>query len=410
MATKLQEAFEKLEAKRKELAEIFEKYPNMDMDEKVATDIKARNDELTDLGKKVDELKSIDAIAEKNRQAIEEGSKRQPMDWQKNAKPGDPTANREEEKSFGQRVVESKAFTEYKKGSGVGPAVELDGTRLLERKTVFDTSTGYAPQAIRIPKIVDYAAQRPMVVDLMPQGATDQNAVVYMEETTQTNAAAETSEKGSYPESALAFTEKSSTVRKIATFIPITDEALEDVPMMASVIDNRLNLLVRMREETQIISGDGAAPNLRGILQTVGIQTQAKGADPTPDAVYKAMTKVQVSAFLPANGVVMHPNDWQDIRLLRTVDGIYIWGSPAEAGPERIWGLPVVKTTSIAENTGLVGAFDLAVMLFRKKLVTIQISNSHSDYFIKGQLAVRADERVALVVFRPAAFCTVTGI
>jgi HK97 family phage major capsid protein len=408
MATKVQEAFEKLEVKRKELAEIFEKYPNMDMDEKVAKDIKARNDELTDLGKKWEEVKALSDIEEKNRKAQEDGNQRKEMGWQK-VKPGD-AAPREEEKSFGQMVVESKAFTEYKKGSGAGPAFELDGSRLLERKALFDTSTGYAPQAVRIPKLVDYAVQRPMVVDLIPQGPTDQNAIPYMEETTLTNAAVEVLEGGAYPDSALGYTEKSSTVRKIATYLPVTDEALEDVPMMASLIDNRLSLFLRMREETQVIGGDGNAPNLRGILNVVNVQVQAKGADPTPDTIYKAITKVQVSSFLPADGFVTHPTDWQDIRLLRTVDGIYIWGSPADPGPDRIWGLPVIKTTSITVNTGLVGAFGAASQIFRKKMITIQISNSHDDYFIKGKLAVRADERIALVVYRPAAFCMTTGI
>jgi len=409
MPTKLQEKQGVLELKQKEMHEIFVKYPNMDMDATVAADLKARNLELADLGKEVDELKSLAAMDEKNRREIESGEQVKGMDWQR-SKDGKLSSEQEEEKSFGQRVVESKAFTEYVKGSGNGPVSELEAKGLGERKAVFDSATGYAPQAVRMGKIVDFAAERPMVVDLIPGGQTDQNAVVYMEETTSTNAAAETSEKSDAPESTLAFTEKSSSVRDIRTFLPVTEIALEDAPMMQSVIDNRLNYFIRMREETQLIGGDGNAPNLRGILNVVGIQTQAKGADPVPDAIYKAMTLVRVNAWLAASGIVMHPNDWQAVRLLRTVDGIYIWGSPAEAGPERIWGLPVVQSTSMTENSAIVAAFDAAMQVFTKKQISIQISNSHSDYFIKGQLAIRATKRVAFVVYRPKGICTVTGI
>lgn len=409
MASKLQEKMGVLEQKRLELHEIFEKYPNLDMDATVAADIKARNTEMADLGKEVEGLKALAEIDEKNRAAIAEGGEVKGMDWQR-GQGGRTERNPEDEKSFGQRVVESKAFTDYAKGSGNGPASEIEGKGLVERKTVFDSSTGYAPQAVRTGKVVDYAAERPMVIDLIPSGETDQNAVAYMEETTMTNAAAETAEKSDAPESALAFTEKTSSVRDIRTFIPITETALEDAPMIRSIIDNRLSYFIRMREETQIVSGNGNAPNLRGMLSTVGIQTQAKGADPTPDAIYKGMTLVRTGAFMSASGIVMHPNDWQAIRLLRTTDGIYIWGSPAEAGPERIWGLPVVQTTSMTENSAIVAAFDLAMQVFRKKSFSIQISNSHSDYFIKGQLAIRATERIAFVVYRPAAICTVTGI
>lgn len=410
MATKLQEKYGVLEQKRRELAGIFEKYPNMDMDATVAADIKSRNDELTALGKEFDELKSLASIEEKNRQAQESAEQREVLDWQLKGKVGENQPNREEEKSFGQRVIESKAFADYKRGSGQGPVSEIDAKGLFERKAVFTSLTGYAPQAVRMGPTVDFAAERPMVVDLIPGGETDQNAIVYMEETTMTNAAAETTEGNDAPESTLAFTEKSSAVRDIRTFIPVTEIALEDAPMMQSVIDNRLNYFIRMREETQLISGNGNAPNLRGMLSTVGIQTQAKGADPVPDAIYKGMTLIRVNALMAASGIVLHPNDWQGIRLLRTADGIYIWGNPSEAGPERIWGLPVVQSTSMTENTALLAAFDAAMQVFTKKQISIQISNSHSDYFIKGQLAIRATKRVAFVVYRPAAICTVTGI
>jgi len=411
MATKLQEKQGELEAKAKSLHEIFEKYPDMNMPEDVAKSIKPLNDELTDLGKEVDSLKALEQISRNAQQILEDGGSRQDsgMSWQK-GRDGQSGSQHNQAKSLGERFIESKAFKEYQRGQGVGPADEIEAKELFERKAVFDSSTGYAPQAVRMGTLVDYATQRPMVSDLIPSGETTQNSIVYMEETTSTNAAAETAEKSDSPESALAFTQKDSAVRDIRTYLPVTEIALEDAPQMASVINNRLNLFIRMRRETQIISGDGNAPNLRGLMNIVGKQTQAKGADPTPDAFYKAMTLVMTGSYLDPNGIVINPLDWEPIRLLKTLDGVYIWGSPADVGPERMWGLPIVKTTSMTQNTGIVAAFDTAMQLFFKKMISIQISNSHNDYFIKHQLAVRASERVALVVYRPAAICTVTGI
>ncbi|MEX0843404.1 MAG: hypothetical protein WD120_03565 [Gemmatimonadota bacterium] len=42
--------------------------------------------------------------------------------------------------------------------------------------------------------------------------------------------------------------------------------------------------------------------------------------------------------------------------------------------------------------------------------IEVQISNSHSDYFVKGKQAIRADMRVALVIYRASAFSEVTGV
>ncbi len=98
---------------------------------------------------------------------------------------------------------------------------------------------------------------------------------------------------------------------------------LNDFASLSSFVDNGLRLGVPLEEERQILLGSGTPPALRGILNTTGIQTQAKGADPTPDAIAKAITKVRVVIGEPT-AIVVHPNDWQEIALLRTADGLYI--------------------------------------------------------------------------------------
>ncbi|QES45261.1 phage major capsid protein [Streptomyces venezuelae] len=406
----LKEAQGKLDNVNAKLAEIFDEAGQAYDLSKVkcirgtshekAAEIRKLNDEATDLGRQVDNLVQVQKAAERTRSAQEgretgDGADRDEHERER----GKP------QKSFGQLFTESAAYKQ--KQGRTGPESTLD----IHLKTLLSESAGWAPPTVRTGRVVDYATRPIQVVDLIPQTTTSNTAVTYMEETTFTNAAAETDEGGTYPEAALALTEKSSLVRKIAVFLPVTDEQLEDVGQVQGYVDNRLPFMVRQRLDGQILNGNGTAPNLRGLLNVVGIQTQAKGSDPVPDAVYKALVKVRVTGRAIPNAVVMHPTDWQNIRLLRTADGIYIWGNPSDAGPERIWGLQVAQTDAFTSaGTSLVGDFANYIELAVRRGIDVQVSNSHSTYFVEGKQALRADMRAALVPYRPAAFCTVTGL
>lgn len=406
---------EKLNAKRAELAEIFAKaatkvdgQDRYNLTPEQLEDVKARNAEIDDLAKQVEDLKSADEIYQKNAQAIRE-SQRAATSLPLGGKNADGNHEQPRQaKSLGELFVESE---EYKKRRGIkGLEVKLNDFDFLEVKTLMETGAGFAPQIIRTGKVVEYAHRRPVVADIIPQSPTDQSSVVYMEETTSTNNAATRSEGGQAGESAIAYTERTAPVREIATFLPVTEIQIEDVAQARSLIDNRLLTFLDLAEELQLLTGDGSAPNIDGFLNKSGVQSQAKSTDPVPDAIYKGITKVRATGMAEPSALVIHPNDWQDIRLLRTTDGIYIWGNPSEAGPERVWGLPAVVTTAETENTALLGDFQLYSEIFRRRGANIKVSDSHSDYFIKGKLAIRADKRVALAIYRATAFCKVTGI
>jgi HK97 family phage major capsid protein len=272
------------------------------------------------------------------------------------------------------------------------------------------TTAGWAPESLRQPGFVEGVTRPIQLLDIIPMFRTGYEQVVYMEETTRVHAAAERAEGAAYAESQFAFTERTSPVRKITDSLPVTDEQLEDVAQVQSYINGRLTFGLRQRLDGQSLVGDATGANLRGIKNVVGIQTQAKGADPVPDAFYKAMTKIRLTGRAIPTHHLMHPEDWQGVRLLRTADGVYIWGSPSEAGPERLWGLPVVQEDADAQGTGYVGSFQPAWLgLYERRGVDIQIGYVGTQ-FTEGKRTVRGDMRFAFVVMRPAAFCEVTGL
>lgn len=299
--------------------------------------------------------------------------------------------------------IESPAFKQYDRVTRRSPVAEV------EVKTLLDT-TGFPVFSARSNVLIPFPTRRPVVSDLMPNGVIAQPRFLYMEETTNTNGADTVAEGAQKPESALAFEEKDAPVRKIATVLPVTDELFDDAPAMRSYVQGRMTIFLQLAEEDQLLNGSGVAPDIEGILTNAGIQTQAKGGDTIPDAIYKAATKIEVNSFLSATGVVIHPNDWQDVRLLKDSTGNYLFGSPMVGDIERIFGYAVVKTQAIAEGTALVGAWDTAAMVLRRTGIAFAVSTEHSDFFIKNKLMLRIEERLAMPVFRPTGFCQVTGI
>jgi len=397
-----------LEGKQDRLGQIFgQAGEGLDLDkvtaitgtsaEKAAA-IKQLNDELTALGAEVDRLEeTVKAQKDHDDAKVRFGSR----DDQDSGGDKGKSRDEKERKTIGELFAESDAFKQFRS--------HAESTLDIGVKTLFQTSAGWSPEAVRSGRVVLDEQEEPGVLDFIPSVPTSQNAYVYMEETTFTNNAAGVAEGGAFPEAAFALTERSSSVRKIATFIPVTDEQLEDEAAASAYLNARLPFQLRQKVDQQILTGGGGS-DLTGLLNVVGIQTQAKGADPTPDAVYKAMVKIRVTGKAAATASVWHPNDWQDIRLLRTADGIYIWGNPADAGPERIWGLRVVQSTFETENTVLLADFARYVLVVERRGITMKVSDSHDDYFVKGKQAIRADVRLALVALRPTAIATVTGV
>lgn len=401
---------EELAAKRQQLAALFTKDANgeYNMSAEVVDEIQRRSRELEDLQAKYEQARQLAAIEGGVAAAAGRGREVQP-------EAGHVASGRPARQlmSLGDLFVGSRAYQAFRSGrKDTGDLEEIGydpGFQL--RATTMTRAAGFAPESLRTGRVVDAATRPPRVIDAYPMAPTTQAAVVFMRETTFTNNAAEAAESsGSAGEAALAYTQITSTVQKIAVHLPVTEEQLADVEGMRERIDNRLELMLRQRLDVQLVSGNGTAPNLEGILNTTGIQTQAKGTDPAFDAIFKAITLVRFTGFAEPDALILHPNDWQDIRLTRTTDGIYILGNPGDVGPERLWGLPVYVSTAATENTGIVGDYMGYAEVAYRQGVEFAVTDSHGTDFLGGVLRVKATLRVAHVVYRPAAFCAVTGL
>jgi len=431
--SKLIETREKLAAKQREMTEIVKaatttsgdydftqvKGHGFDdlADQSARVDhFKALHSEMADLGKQATSLKEIEDIANSVKQTGDDFDR---GDGRKsNSGLMLPGTQQAEAKSLGEMFTDGAGYKAWQPGSMNIPELEIDlakhlggGNAQQGVKTLMTTSAGFAPQNIRTGRVVDFATTPIDFLDVVPMESTDQAAVVYMEETTFTNSAAETAEGGAYAAGALAFTQRTQAVQKIAVYLPVTDEQLEDVAQVQSLINNRLTLMVRQRLNLQALKGNGTPPNLQGIQTAANVQTYALAAEPVFDAVIRGMDKVINTGQAMPDAFVPNASDWlTKFRLARTPDGIYILGSPNDPNAANsIWGLRVAPTQQQTAGTSLVGSFAMYSGLAMKRNITLSVGFVNDD-FIHGQVAIRCDVRCSVQTYRPTAFCTVTNL
>jgi HK97 family phage major capsid protein len=210
------------------------------------------------------------------------------------------------------------------------------------------------------------------------------------------------------PEMYVAYDLQTEAVKTLAHWIPASRQIMSDASALSGRINDRLVFGLKFSEEYHILYGDGSSRQLQGILTDAGRQTYAWSAggldDTKVDAIRRAATKAAL-AYYPVNGVVLHPNDWEDIELLKGSDKHYIWVTvPDGAGVMRVWGIPVVVTTAINEGEFALGAWGMGATLWDREMATVRVAEQHEDFFIRNMVLVLAEERLAQTVERPEAF------
>lgn len=256
------------------------------------------------------------------------------------------------------------------------------------------------------------------VMDLVAKRATTSDLVEFVRQTVQVQQAAATAESnvtdytaypgevsGKKPEGKMGFEKVQAPVKTIAVWVPATKRALSDASQIRGIIDQELRDDLNEELENQILNGDGNGENFTGILNTSGVLTQPFATD-ILTTTRQAITSVRVTGKARPTAWVMNPSDWETIELLKDGENRYYWGGPMVQGPHQLWGVPVVETPAIASGSALLGDFRKAV-LWDRESASIQVSDSHSDFFIRNMIAILAELRAAMGVIRPAAFCEV---
>lgn len=243
---------------------------------------------------------------------------------------------------------------------------------------------------------VTRAAQRqPFIEQLVTVGTINALNDVWIEATGEEGDPLPVAELAAMPQKDWDFVESSLPVKKIAVYSKYSAEMAEDLPNLVSEIRNYLVTDLRRVVDTQILSGAGTGDNLTGILTnatTFAAGTLVVASPNNFDVIEAAVTQVLTNLFNP-NYVVVHPVDAAKMNLTKGSDGHYVMPPFITAGGQTISGVRVITNTGITAGTFLVGDFSRSSVKYRRGL-TIEMSNSDQDDFIKDRFTVKATVRL----------------
>ena len=309
-------------------------------------------------------------------------------------------------KSFAADFAESDAFKKMAAGESRSARFTAKGSWHTNGAVIGSGTTGDGNGGALLTP--DYQAgiirdpDRPLFIrDLLMPGRTSSQVVQYFKETGFTNAADFVSENTRKPQSDIEFEYADAPVRTIAHFVKATNQILSDVPMLMSYIDSRLRFGVKVVEDNALLNGSGAGQSIEGLKpQATAYDTSASQAGDTMlDTLHRAFTQASL-AYYPVDWVILHPRDWEQIVLQKDDESRYIWANPGSATPTSgIWGRRVVSTTAQTEGEFTVGA-RMAAQIFDREDISVEIATENEDDFVNNRCTIRAENRLALAVYR----------
>lgn len=389
----INQAISDLEEKIKEKLSAFETELSVENNhnKKVSAELKALSDEHSDL------LKIVNTLQDDLNTKLQNNNGLTVADPQK---------------SLGQLFVDSDAFKGMQDKSVNSCRASFENNTILgEDGSPQEPSDTIVPKDYK-PGIIAGAFRSLTVLDAIMMGTTSSNTVHYTRELLYTNAAAETIESGTKPQSTLTFEALSVPVRTIAHFIKVSRQVLDDAPLLQSYIDRRMRHGVLNRMEAQILTGNGTTPNISGIT-TSGNNTPLSTLDTGAsdfDALNVAKYQVMAADYMPTS-IIMNSVDWG--RMERTRTGIsndvsYVGGTGGVVNYinngqlPMVWGLPVIINNNLTAGTFLCMATQ-AIMWLQRMGVEVMMFEQDDTNVQENLLTIRAEARGALAIFRPDA-------
>jgi len=297
--------------------------------------------------------------------------------------------------SAGAEFIKSEQFQQLSRG-------DIQRARMEVKNTVSSDSTTTFPD--QRPGVIPGNFLPLTIRQVIPSIPVTSNMVNSLREASWDNAASETAQGTAKPESAVTFEQYNVPITTVAHFIKVSNQLLADAPAVASYIDTRLRDGLAQRVDSQLLLGNGTAPNLSGLTDSGNFT----GFTPTAGAnLVESINKAKYALWATGNApdtVIVNPADWGVMELARegSGSGTYLYGAPGTNAGMNPFGVQVVMSNHMPTGEFLIGNMRGSAVIYARQGAVVEMGYVNAD-FTNNLVTIRAEERLGLGVDRPAA-------
>ena len=250
--------------------------------------------------------------------------------------------------------------------------------------------------------------------DIMSIGTTAKDRIPVVKQANFEDGADMKAENTDSGQSDFDLTETYVNVERLCQHMLVSKDLLDDVPALTSFIVNHMPKRIKTKEDQQILFGSGSTPQLQGITGVATAFAAGSFATSIPsanevDVLRVALANLTVGYYAPS-AVILNPVDVAIIDMLKSnstreyLGNNFLISRNSNTGLLTVAGVPIISNTAMTAGYFCMGDFNDAAEILDRKQLTIQMSDSHSDYFIKNMICISFEERIALPIYYNGAF------
>jgi HK97 family phage major capsid protein len=228
------------------------------------------------------------------------------------------------------------------------------------------------------------------------------DTLTWIDEVNKEGNAGMTSEGDTKSQSDVTYVEKTVNLENVTHFIKVSTKMLSQPSYIVNAVRSRLLRKLQLKKQQQLLSGDGTAPEIKGIKEWATAFSAGDYAGSVIEPNINDLIRVIVAQiaengedFMPNYAIVSHKT-LADMDLKKASDGHYVLPPFSTLDNRTVSGVRVIASNEFTNDELMVGDFTKANYAYKN---SVQVSiNLDGNDFTKNMRTILAEQPIALFV------------